>query len=592
MLLWAAIALGAAASLPAAMSSPAPTSSPYKVAVMSTSAELDFWPDANGNASLTWNASWTGTPWSKYKHETVPEGMGFHYTTKTGYGNISNAEGKDVWVGYTFVGSRIEYWGHWAYPGQMGEASVNLTDDNGNLLKVTTGQSGYETNSKTPTMLIDYDFGGVGNRSTRLVPNSGTVVLTHVVATLDIFGTPDEISRAAANPTNIWFSDLVTTGDQNSVTGSKPDAPLNVAYTNGNWKQSSMIGGEGNGPEVAYPRIGSTDTNSQMKFNIGKGNIFVRINGTMAWNHGMFKLEVDPAPPGRRPLESYWGFTPWSVINTTYYNTALDPTQNYTFTLTNINSDGQDPMSVWFEPATLTLWKTKIATNSKTNLAAIIGGAVGGGVGAVIIGGLIWFFLRRRNKNSRKVVAVGRLSPIDGDGDGDAEYGPPPTPYMSETQPLSATRYSQPLSATRHSMSTVSYPTAHSYSTPTESGDTDRTSDYFGGSQYASGYPQPQPFAVGSRPLKGGAPPLTVRHPVQASDAGTLHAVTNPDTQDDMVPPSYKPEWENSSTASLARAGGLGAPQIPQGAHQRNTIIVDEPNEVALIKAGITRPPE
>ncbi|BEI81985.1 hypothetical protein CcaverHIS002_0211450 [Cutaneotrichosporon cavernicola] len=580
MLLWAAIALGVAAFLP---SSHAATSSPYKVTLMSTSAELDFWPSANGNASLTWNASWTGTPWFQYIRETVPKGMGFHYTTKTGYGNKSNVEGEDVWVGYTFVGSRVEYWGYWAYPGQMGQASVNLTDDKGNLLKVTTGQSGYETNSKAPTMLIDYDFDQVGNYSTCLVPNSGTVVLTHVVATLNISGTPDEIGYAAANPTNIWFSDLVTTGAQSSVIGSKPDAALNVAYTNGNWKQTYTIGAQGNGPEVAYPRIGSTDTNAQMKFNIGTGNIYVRINGTMAWNHGIFEVKVDPAPPGRRPVESYWGFTPWSVINTTYYHTALDPTQNYTFTLTNHNSEGQDPSSIWFEPATLTLWKTdRIKSNSKTNIGAIVGGAVGGVVGAAVIGGLLWFFLRWRIKNSRKVE--GRLSPIDGiDGDGDAGYGPSLTPYMSETQPLSAAR---------HSMLTASYPTARSYSTPTESGDTDRTSDYFGGSQYASASAQPQPFAVGSRPVKSVAPPLTVRHPTQAFDAGTLHAVKNPDSEDDMVPPSYNPAWENSSTASLARSGGLGAPQVPQGAHQRNTIILDEPNEVAIIKAQYTRPPQ
>lgn len=561
MLSWGALALGAAALLPSSHASP------YQVALTSTSAELDYQPNADGNAALTWNASWTGTPWTSYVRETVPQGMGFHYHNKSDH-SPTNSRGEEVWVGYTFVGTRIEYWGYWAYPGQYGQASLNLTDDKGNLLKQASGASGAETNSKNPTMLVSYDFPEAGNHTTRLYPANGALVFTHLVATLNLTGTPEEVSQAASNPTQIWFSDLVTTDADTAVTGLKPDAPLRVDFANGHWKQTPTIGAQGNAPEVTYPRVGTTDTNAQMKFSTGTGNIYIRINGTMAWNHGIFQVDVSPPPPGRRAQEKYWGFTPWSVVNTTYYSTALDPTQNYTFTLTNLNSEGQAASSVWLEPATLTLFKSKTADKSKTNVGAIAGGVVGGVLAIVLIAGAIWFFMRRRNKKTAAVS--GRRTSIDVETE--PAYGPAPTPFMSEHQPLSPQTYPSP---------------PGTLSAPTESGYTDRTSDYFGGSQYASGSAQPQPIAVGALPRKGGAPPDVVRHPQQAADAGTLHPMAA--EEDDMVPPSYNPEWETSSTASLARAGGLAPPQMPEGAHQRNSMQREEPNEADLIKAQFTR---
>lgn len=333
----------------------------------------------------------------------------------------------------------------------------------------------------------------------------------------------------------------------------------------------------GSGPEVPYRRVGSTDTNTAMTVHLGPGNIYVQLNGTMAWNHGIFQVEMKPAPPGRRAIEKYWGFTPWSVVNTTYYSTALDPSVNYTMTLTNLNAEGSDAKSVWFEPATVMLWKGK-GGKSKTNVGAIAGGVVGGVLGLALIGALIFILMRCRRNKSRQMDMGGRRTPIDYDD----TPAPIPTPFMS--QPGTMSGYSHHGTMSNYS----SGPGTATLAAPTESGYTDRTSDYFGGSQYAGSPASPQPMSVGSIPRKGGAPMMAVHHPQQAADAGTLHPVPNP--EDDMIPPSYNPEWESSSTASMARTGGLAAPQLPEGAHQRNSMqAVEEPQEADLIKAQFTR---
>lgn len=311
-----------------------------------------------------------------------------------------------------------------------------------------------------------------------------------------------------------------------------------------------------------------------MKFNIGSGNIYVRLNGTMAWNHGMFQVELSPPPPGRRAQEKYWGFTPWSVVNATYYSTALNPNVNYTMTLTNVISEGGDVSAPWFEPATITMWKAP-TTTKKTNVGAIVGGVVGGVLGAALIGAAIWFFLRRRRSKTRSMNNSGIHTPIDIDDDLPNHV---PTPFMSHP----TTMYS-----------TASGTGTATLSGPTESGYTDRTSEYYGGSQYPGSTGAPQPYPAGSVPraTKGGAPPMAVHHPQQAADAGTLHPLLNPE-EDDMIPPSYNPEWESSSTANMARSGALSAPRIPEGATQRtSTQVREEPQEVDVIKALYLRPP-
>lgn len=221
-------------------------SSPYGIQIPSTAAELDYWPTANGSSSLTWNSSWTGSSWNNWKQETVPEGLGFHYHSKDTK-TWENANGEPVWVGHTFVGSRIEYWGWWSYPGTYGQGAVNLTDEKGNLLSKGSGESFSENTGKEPALLVACDFDTVGNHTTRLIPNWGTVAITHLVAYLNVSGTPEEVATAANDPVTFRFADYITHGPEpeNAVTGAANDPPIQVSYTNGLWKWTPTIGATG-----------------------------------------------------------------------------------------------------------------------------------------------------------------------------------------------------------------------------------------------------------------------------------------------------------------------------------------------------------
>lgn len=225
-----ALALALAASPTFVVSA---ATSPYQITLDSYSCELDYWPNANGNASDSWNASYTGTPWSKYIEETVPEGQGYHWHTNAARNNGS------VWVGYTFYGSAIEYWGFWAVPGQNGQGSVNVTDEQGNLLTKGSGESGSQFSSSAPTKLAEVRFDQVGNHTTRLIPVWGTVSFTHLVVTLELNGTAEVVSKAASNPTDMWFADM--TGPKDAARNSS----LPVSYGNGNWVPTPTIGAQG-----------------------------------------------------------------------------------------------------------------------------------------------------------------------------------------------------------------------------------------------------------------------------------------------------------------------------------------------------------
>jgi hypothetical protein len=315
-----------------------------------------------------------------------------------------------------------------------------------------------------------------------------------------------------------------------------------------------------------------------MSYDLGGGNVYIRLNGTTAWNHGDFQVEFNPAPPGRRSSEQFSSYSPWSVPNATYYLAALDPSQNYTMTLTNLRGNGVGNNPEAFSPSTITLWKgepswatandTQAATvgepegdakgdasgdnkgdtkgESKISAGAIAGGVVGGVLGAVLLATLVWLIRRRKDR----LASSGRHTPIDIDSD--AEYGPEPTPFMAQSShPAGSATFSKLRSAFSKSGST---------SDP-------------GSSEYAT--------------TSAESESSTSHRPRQAADAGTMH-VLGPD--DDMIPPSYNPEWESSSMALLARNGALPTPPMPEGAGQRpSTPRQKPPTEVDAIKSLFTR---
>lgn len=84
----------------------------------------------------------------------------------------------------------------------------------------------------------------------------------------------------------------------------------------------------------------------------------MRLNGTTSFNHGVFRIEINPTPPGFDGKREYWGFTPWQVLHSTLFATGLNPNEQYHMTLTNLQNDKvANAEWAWFDLTALTLWK-------------------------------------------------------------------------------------------------------------------------------------------------------------------------------------------------------------------------------------------
>ncbi len=106
-------------------------------------------------------------------------------------------------------------------------------------------------------------------------------------------------------------------------------------------------------------RVGSRVFGDSVKINLGVGNNFLGFNGTVNTNHGLVRVEVDPAPTGRQGSQDFWASTSWQVLDTVLFAIGLDPDTEYSATLTNLQgpSAQADDYNVWFDITSLTLWK-------------------------------------------------------------------------------------------------------------------------------------------------------------------------------------------------------------------------------------------
>jgi len=103
-----------------------------------------------------------------------------------------------------------------------------------------------------------------------------------------------------------------------------------------------------------YSHIASNWENHPFRVDLGSGNIFVRINGTLAPRNDEYKVEVLPAPPGREGVFKGIAFSaPWSG-NSTLYLAALDPTQSYTLSFENMP---RGPNERWATVHSIEMWK-------------------------------------------------------------------------------------------------------------------------------------------------------------------------------------------------------------------------------------------
>jgi hypothetical protein len=89
---------------------------------------------------------------------------------------------------------------------------------------------------------------------------------------------------------------------------------------------------------IYYPRIYSPNTGSSWHYNIGLGNIFVRLNGTSSLAGSNYSVLVKPAPPNMSDTFNGWSWTQWAVTALPMFQANLDPNVNYTVKVTYTGS--------------------------------------------------------------------------------------------------------------------------------------------------------------------------------------------------------------------------------------------------------------
>lgn len=374
----------------------------------SYTSQLDYQPDSTNNTGVgsSWNASFTGFPWSDrqngHRGGQVGTGIGYHW--------IRGDANPNALVKYDFYGTGVEFFGFFGYLGdgtgaaadaEPGEVAMSITGGPAKQKSITT--SG--TMSDRPISLGKYADLALGQYTVTMRPTAGLISFTHLVVEMEVGGDDDAVSQALANP---HVHNPYTVSADNSVT---------VDPSWGTFKGVNGTSGWAGQQSNDNRRVGTKVFGDSVEIQLGVGNSFLGINGTSNSNHGVFRVDIEPAPPSGAGRTKHWARTSWQVLQTTLVATGLDPDTEYKVTLTNLQDDDTaNPKLEWFDITSLTLWKVPTQATAKAGnvigtggsgkaksgppIGAIVGGVIGGLVVLAAIAAAIWYFMRRKKRST------------------------------------------------------------------------------------------------------------------------------------------------------------------------------------------------
>ncbi|CAK9782566.1 hypothetical protein CC85DRAFT_291222 [Cutaneotrichosporon oleaginosum] len=513
--------------------------------------QLEYKPDSTNTTGQgpSWNASFTGITWAQREDKRggkIGVGDGYHWVRGVADGGPS--------VSITFYGTGAEFFGFWGYldtgsvsdgEGGVGTGAVRMSLSGGPDSLQDIATSGTSSGVGRPVSLGKYADLSRGTYTVTMRPTDGIVSFTHLVVQTDVGGSASDLTQAIANPS--IYKPYIVNGDNSLGLNPKfgqflgPPGGGALESPSGSWAGQSSDDNK---------RVGSRVAQESVKINLGVGNSFLGVNGTVNTNHGMFRVDIEPAPTGRQGTQDFWASTSWQVLDTILFATGLDPDTEYSLTLTNIQGqNGQpDDYNVWFDITSLTLWK--VPTNVKAKAPNIIGedpqqkkssssvpiGAIVGGVvgGVAVIAALAlaaWFLFLRKKRTDDLFESTAYLEP--------ETYTT--TPYIVPSSPSAATfSENQPMIYHGQPIS----PIRARHQSPSESSD---------------GYPLS--LTDGSGRGTVGLAGLGFLGPTQqpghwvATDAGPFHGTTPAGE----MPPTYNPAWEptdESDSNAASRTGG------------------------------------
>ncbi|GMK58133.1 hypothetical protein CspeluHIS016_0501650 [Cutaneotrichosporon spelunceum] len=390
---------------------------PYPIVLDAFASGISYTPSSPGVARNVWNATFTDTPWSTWVNGTdnVGWGEGYRIVRMDDFAaprapNSTTTErykcgGPDcpARAEFNLYGTGIEFWGYWGAPGSVEEqGGAAVLDIWNNTVMQSSGSVNGEYDSSVPIKLGEAKA-MLGNHTFALVPLWGTVALTHMVVYMDLAGSPEAIAASESNPTILNLAVPTNTSEPHPYAAKNPAVPMVLEQ---NWVPGNAVGWDSTQPNKNYTRMGTWESNARLSLSIAAGYRFLRVNGTSGWNHGTFRVDIFPPPPGRIGTEYHTTSVSWNTPNTTFYATALDPAQAYDVSFTNLGSIGGDSTYLWFDVHAFELWP---AAQGARVSKRIIGGAVGGALGFILLllaaGAGFWRW-RKGKKGKSKMTEV------------------------------------------------------------------------------------------------------------------------------------------------------------------------------------------
>lgn len=195
---------------------------------------------------------------------------------------------------------------------------------------------------------------------------------------------------------------IATTAPKWNITGTDPAHPFNVngpiqtwvPPLGAQWNTHDLLGPADD--QVPFSRIDSSEPGAFATFTVPPNTAFMTIFGSVNADHGNYSVQLVPDPPeGPKGKRFFNGYSPWGALNQVLFATALDPTQSYSFNLTN------EQGGKWLDFYMAEFYNGTLSTAPEDKLA---GGAVAGIViGVVLFLALIAvvfviFFLRSRRR--------------------------------------------------------------------------------------------------------------------------------------------------------------------------------------------------
>ncbi|BEI82312.1 hypothetical protein CcaverHIS002_0301800 [Cutaneotrichosporon cavernicola] len=394
---------------------------PYPIVLDAFASGISYIPNSPGVARNVWNATFTDTPWTSWVNGTdnVGWGLGYRIVRMDEFAPPSNSTASNsttterykcagdcpARAEFNFYGTGIEFWGFWGAPGSVQEqGGAAVLDIWNNTVMQSSGSVNGEYDSKVPIKLGEAKV-MLGNHTLALVPQWGNVALTHMVVYMELDGSTEAIASSEAHANILNLALPTNTSEPHPFAEKNPAIPMVLEQ---NWVPGNAVGWDSKQPNKNYTRMGTWESNARLSLSIPKGNRFLRVNGTSGWNHGTFRVDITPPPPGRIETEYHYTSVSWNTPNTTFYVAALDPKRSYDVAFTNLGSIGGDSTYLWFDIHAFELWPVG-PDEGRVSKSVVVGAAVGGSLGFILVLAAAYILWRWRNKKK----AVAAQSPED-----------------------------------------------------------------------------------------------------------------------------------------------------------------------------------